>query len=99
RDTIPAELNYETNSLSCPGTVTGQVIVINLGTLNANEVKTCTYKAKLPINKYSTVYFTDDLELGSDNWITTAGTGSTNWEYINSNAYSPTHCFYAANAS
>lgn len=97
-DNLPAEMEYVANSLSCGnGSVDGNLLTIELGTLAPDETVSCTYQMQIPDMPFAITEFTEDCENGFPLWRSSASLGITKWDTIGSNAYDGDFAFFAPN--
>ena len=96
-DILDAGLTIIPESLTC-GTVSGNTITINQGTMGPNTIVNCSYKAIAKIDNFTTLDFEDDIESGAGNWSITNPRGAATWSITNTNSNSPTHSWFVPNA-
>ncbi len=85
---------YIDNSLTC-GTENNNVITLNHGTVNPDQMISCSFKAKSDILSFSEDLFTDDLEGGTASWTIDNQTGPETWSLTTDQSNSPTNSWFS----
>lgn len=98
-DQIPAGTVYVGGSATMGGTVSGNMITWNLGTIVADDEITLEFKVNPNDNAFSTIKEEDDFEGGTGKWvISNDGTlTNVNWIADTGNPAGGTTAMYAAN--
>ena len=96
KDTLDSRVEYVTGSLTC-GSISGNVITINQGTVNPGDIITCTFQVVVPVDSFTTSYFLDDIESGASIWTTINIQGAGNWTLSNAMPNSPSTSWYTPN--
>ena len=95
-DVLDTGLVYVTGSLTC-GSIAGSTITINQASLAQGDTLKCTFQAVAKRGNFSNIFFDDDNESGTSNWMTQNGQGAAVWSLVNTNPYSPSNSWYAPN--
>jgi uncharacterized repeat protein (TIGR01451 family) len=98
-DNVPADTTYVPGSADCGGSETGGIVTFPLGTMNSEDMATCTFQVDVNGGMNKTLLFADDMESGSDNWTVSHGEGSDDWTLGNSNPHSESFAWFADNVS
>jgi extracellular elastinolytic metalloproteinase len=80
-DAIPAGTTFVAGSLNCNGTVNGNDITIQIGSMPSAQTLTCQFSVVADPANFSEITYRDDIE-GSANW-TPSGTGTSPWQLLN----------------
>lgn len=97
KDTLPAGMFYKSNSLTCAGTVTDNVIEIPVGTLAAQQSFSCSFSATTFSDNFTDLIEADDMENGVENWTVDNTTGTNTWSQVTTKSNSPTHSWFTPN--
>lgn len=97
-DNIVNGTTYVNGSATNGGTVTGNVISFDLGTMASEQVKVVSYKVKSSTSVYSLRQVYDDCEQ-LDNWDIQTITGSNGWNQLDVLSHSPTLAFAIEDAA
>ncbi len=86
-DDVPTGTSYVTGSATMGGTLSGNTITWNLGTLAADEEVMLEFKVNPNDANYTTIVFEDGFENGAGNWIASHDNmlGTNDWFLDNGN--------------
>lgn len=82
-DVLRPRLSFVPGSITCGGSFQAGSIVIDEASLGAFDTLECSFKVVVRGEDFSEVYFEDDLESGTTNWIQDNDAGSNSWELSN----------------
>ena len=98
-DNLPSGLSFVDGSANNENSIVQNKITFGNISLNANEEKNISFKAKINNQPTTAVRFTDDHEKGSDKWLVNKISGSNVWELQNSKSYSGAFSWLVYNIS
>lgn len=96
-DFIPDGTSFVAGSLSCTGTLDGDILTIPVSGLEFGEGFTCTYQLITNQDLASSIAFEDGLEQGGGNWDRSAGAGTQLWLLNTANTHSGGFSWRAGN--
>ncbi|MDX2247624.1 MAG: T9SS-dependent M36 family metallopeptidase [Bacteroidia bacterium] len=98
-DTLPAGLIAIENSLSCSGTISGNIVEIPAGNLASGQSFTCTFQARVSGNHpVSVLVYEDDLEENLHPYSPISQAGSNGFRLDTLNPHSPSKAWFVPNA-
>ena len=96
KDTLDANVEFVTGSLTC-GSIAGNVITINQGTVMPGDIITCTFQVVVPPDNFTESYFEDDIEGGGAIWTVTNIQGAGTWTLSGAMPNSPSTSWFSPN--
>ena len=93
-DAIPTGTSIVAGSATNGGTVTGDMIVFELGDMETLAEVEISYKLSTDGNIFSVQQWFDDMESGDANWDLDVGAGTNIWEINDLFAYSGTNAWF-----
>ena len=96
-DVIPTEVTYVPGLSSCGGSLSGNTLTIDLGSLADGASTTCTYQVQAPANPFTIINLLDDMESGVGSFTTQTPLGTASWLQSTARSNSPTTSWFAEN--
>ena len=87
-DVLGPTWNYIPNSLTC-GVLNEGTITLDLGTVQPDEMITCSFKVRSDVLLSTQTAFEDDLESGTANWTVNNQVGPATWTLTTTMSNSP----------